>query len=104
MPVGFDFIRVLKTPAFTKETLLRLTGNLGSSLMKVFRESTKHFKTESWRKVNLPCDYTWLSPVKLKMVDKNMAGFEGCTLQCDAKSFGSWILNLTLHVFVTPVW
>ena len=38
MPVGFDFVRVLQTPAFTKETLfMRLTGNLGSSLMKVFR-------------------------------------------------------------------
>ena len=57
MPVGFDFVRVLQDPAFTKETLFtRLTGNLGSSLMKVFRAPTKHFKTESWRKVNLPCD------------------------------------------------
>ena len=44
-------------PAFTKETLfMHLTGNLGSSLMKMFRASTKLLKTESWRKVNLPCD------------------------------------------------
>ena len=57
MPVGFDFVRVLQTPAFPKETLfMHLTGNLGSSLMKMFRASTKLFKTKSWRKVNLPCD------------------------------------------------
>ena len=31
MPVGFDFFRVLQTPAFTKETLfMRLTGIWGA--------------------------------------------------------------------------
>ena len=55
MPVGFDFGRVLQTPALTKETLFTcLTGASGISLMKIFKTSTRLLKAESCRKVNLP--------------------------------------------------
>ena len=57
MPVGFDLRWVLQTPALMKGTLFtRLAGASGRSLMKTFKTSTTFFKTESCRKVNLPCD------------------------------------------------